>query len=287
MAPGATRMAMLGPWACRTLISCLGIALPAARTYRCAKREIDSSSRPLLKEEMRVQSAFWLAHWTVICLLICFESCAEWMISWAPLYFEAKFVFILWLVLPHTRGTSKVYTRLVSPFFEKWEPVIDSALRMFGARAAGLASGAASGAAAKLRSSSLSLLSAGTDVLQMVTRAEDDLAAIAEGEAAAVLEATEKSEAALAEEEELPPTVTTRRRRSTRTPSRAAASVAIDALRAGDAIDFCSAGTWRSGTVKRVLRASNTVSVAWGSRLDPELTTVTLANLARAGTKSD
>lgn len=295
-------MLFVGPFACRTLESVLGIALPAARTYRCAKRDVSASSRPFLRDEMRRQSASLLQHWSVIVLLVCYEACTEWLVSWAPLYYEAKFVFILWLTL--RGGTQKVYQRLVAPFFEMYEPLIDKGLRSIGVSVSLRAVDLASGAAARLRRSSVSFLSAGTGVLQMVARAEEQLVDLQQSTAVAA--ETKMGEDGAGRGARMPAVVDTsplhrqegasashadaalKLRRSARTPQRAKLSVSSDSLSAGITVDFFSGGVWRGGTVKRVLRASNTASVAWFSEGGaPELTTVTLKCLAKHGTKVD
>jgi hypothetical protein len=293
-------MVVIGPFACRTLESVLGIALPAARTYRCAKRDVSASSRPFLRDEMRRQSASLLQHWSVIVLLVCYEACAEWLVSWAPLYYEAKFAFILWLTL--RGGTQKVYQRLVAPFFETYEMLIDKGLRSIGASVSLRAVDLASGAAARLRRSSVSFLSAGTDVLQMVARAEEQLVELQEETATVAETKTAVDDAGRVAQTravvDAPPLCRSegagtwhagaalKLRRSARTPQRAKSSISIDSLSGGITVDFFSGGVWRTGRVKRVLRASNTASVAWFSEGGaPELTTVTLKCLAKHGTK--
>jgi receptor expression-enhancing protein 1/2/3/4 len=45
-----------------------------------------------------------------------------------PLYYPAKMVFILYLVLPQTKGSSYLYTHHLQPFFHAHEPEIDATL---------------------------------------------------------------------------------------------------------------------------------------------------------------
>jgi len=52
-----------------------------------------------------------------------------------PLYHLFKTLFILYLVLPQTEGSSYIYTRHLRPFFQAYEPQIDATLFSLKARA--------------------------------------------------------------------------------------------------------------------------------------------------------
>lgn len=45
-----------------------------------------------------------------------------------PFYFEAKLLFVLWLVLPQTRGATLLYVSYIDPFLAEHEESIDAAL---------------------------------------------------------------------------------------------------------------------------------------------------------------
>lgn len=101
----------------------------------------------------------WLMYWSVIGCVVAIES-AEWLINWSvpiqtylaypgvdhptywvmnrpperrslcrlPLYYTIKTIFILYLVLPQTKGASYLYTHHLQPFFNTHEPQIDATL---------------------------------------------------------------------------------------------------------------------------------------------------------------
>lgn len=103
----------------------------------------------------------WLMYWSVIGCVVAIES-AEWLINWSvrhpspsrtlsrsltphrsvctslsserrpfcriPLYYTIKTVFILYLVLPQTKGSSYLYTNHLKPFFHAHESQIDATL---------------------------------------------------------------------------------------------------------------------------------------------------------------
>ncbi|CAG7847354.1 Protein YOP1 {ECO:0000256/RuleBase:RU362006} [Serendipita indica DSM 11827] len=70
----------------------------------------------------------WLFYWVVIGLVAGFEQLGEWIINWAPLYYEAKFLFIIWLISPGTQGSTYIYQAYVKPFFTKNTENIDKAI---------------------------------------------------------------------------------------------------------------------------------------------------------------
>lgn len=106
----------------------------------------------------------WLMYWSVIGCVVAIES-AEWVVNWLvhhpndsrmrswsltlippidrlfncplcriPLYYPAKTIFILYLVLPQTEGSSYLYAHHLQPFFHAYEPQIDATLSSLKAR---------------------------------------------------------------------------------------------------------------------------------------------------------
>lgn len=58
----------------------------------------------------------------------------NWTISRIPLYYTMKTIFLLYLALPQTRGSSYIYVNHLQPFFHSHETQIDSTLASFKAR---------------------------------------------------------------------------------------------------------------------------------------------------------
>jgi len=58
----------------------------------------------------------WLTYWVLFAFLTVLESaiCA---IYWFPFYYGFKFCFILWLVLPQTRGAEIIFRSFMEPAF--------------------------------------------------------------------------------------------------------------------------------------------------------------------------
>ncbi|KAG8910779.1 hypothetical protein FRC01_006138 [Tulasnella sp. 417] len=74
------------------------------------------------------QSARWMMYWAVIALLAAYEYSVEFLISWFPLYHEVKTLFLLFLVLPQTQGSTLIYQKFILPFLLQHEALIDQQL---------------------------------------------------------------------------------------------------------------------------------------------------------------
>ena len=105
-------------------------------------------------------------YWSIIGCVVAIES-VEWLINWSvrypnasriyptidpridrivdclsehrppcrlPLYYSVKTIFILYLVLPQTKGSSYLYTHHLQPFVRAYEPQIDATLSSLKAR---------------------------------------------------------------------------------------------------------------------------------------------------------
>ncbi|KAF8842783.1 receptor expression-enhancing protein 4 [Paxillus ammoniavirescens] len=88
------------------------------------------SQRPASEEDLER----WLMYWSVLGCIVAVEYVAEWLISWIPMYYLMKTLFLLYLALPQTRGSSYIYINHLQPFFHSHESQIDAALASFKAR---------------------------------------------------------------------------------------------------------------------------------------------------------
>ena len=52
----------------------------------------------------------WLSFWIIFLMFTVFEAIADVLLSWMPSYFEAKFVFLCWLVFRN--GAEKLYRKV-------------------------------------------------------------------------------------------------------------------------------------------------------------------------------
>jgi receptor expression-enhancing protein 1/2/3/4 len=120
---------MMGSFITRGMIMALGYAYPA---YECFK--IVERNRPDL-EELR----FWCQYWIIIAVLTVLERVGDVLVSWVPMYSEAKLAFIIYLWYPKTKGTTYVYTTFLRPLVSRHELEIDRNLNELSLRAADVA----------------------------------------------------------------------------------------------------------------------------------------------------
>ncbi|KAG8216003.1 TB2/DP1, HVA22 family-domain-containing protein [Butyriboletus roseoflavus] len=88
------------------------------------------SQRPASEEDLER----WLMYWSVLGCIVGVEYVAEWLVSWIPMYYLMKTLFLLYLVLPQTRGSSYIYINHLQPFLHSHESRIDATLASFKAR---------------------------------------------------------------------------------------------------------------------------------------------------------
>jgi receptor expression-enhancing protein 1/2/3/4 len=67
-------------------------------------------------------------YWTVIGAFVAFEYLAEWLISWLPFYWELKTIFLLFLSLPQTEGSTYIYNAYLQPFLVRNEADLDAGI---------------------------------------------------------------------------------------------------------------------------------------------------------------
>ncbi|KAH9054238.1 TB2/DP1, HVA22 family-domain-containing protein [Lactarius vividus] len=82
------------------------------------------SQRPASEEDLER----WLMYWSVLACVIGVEYLAEWLVSWIPLYYLVKMLFLLYIALPQTQGASYLYRTQLAPTLRANEPQIDAAL---------------------------------------------------------------------------------------------------------------------------------------------------------------
>ncbi|KAJ3554947.1 hypothetical protein NM688_g2843 [Phlebia brevispora] len=82
------------------------------------------SQRPASEEDLER----WLMYWSVLGCVVGVEYVAEWVVCWLPFYYPLKTLFLLYLALPQTAGSSWLYATRLQPFFAAHESEIDSAL---------------------------------------------------------------------------------------------------------------------------------------------------------------
>ncbi|RLN92928.1 hypothetical protein BBJ28_00015212 [Nothophytophthora sp. Chile5] len=70
----------------------------------------------------------WLTYWVVYGACTSLETVASPLLTWLPGYFVAKMAFLMWMMLPKTKGAMIVYRKVVYPCLKKYEPYVDRKL---------------------------------------------------------------------------------------------------------------------------------------------------------------
>lgn len=101
----------------RAVILICGTLYPAYRSYKTVKTK---NVREYVK---------WMMYWIVFAMFLCLEALADIFVSfWFPFYYEAKILFVIWLLSPYTKGASFVYRKFIHPLLVKHEDDIDQYL---------------------------------------------------------------------------------------------------------------------------------------------------------------
>ncbi|KAG2387247.1 hypothetical protein C9374_001579 [Naegleria lovaniensis] len=107
----------------RSLSNLIGALYPAFKSFQALKSAGEDDDKQ------------WLTYWSVYAFVITFECFFEWLIYWIPFYFEAKIIFLVWLIFNvNTKfgGAHFVYSCYIEPFLESREKVIDEILNQMG-----------------------------------------------------------------------------------------------------------------------------------------------------------
>ncbi|XP_045106102.1 receptor expression-enhancing protein 5-like isoform X1 [Portunus trituberculatus] len=95
----------------------IGFVYPAY----CSIKALESSKK---EDDTR-----WLTYWVVFALFSVTEFFSDLLLSWFPLYWLAKCLFLVWCFMPVSwNGSDVIYTRVVRPFFMKHQTGIDSVM---------------------------------------------------------------------------------------------------------------------------------------------------------------
>ncbi|ESK82859.1 receptor expression-enhancing protein 4 [Moniliophthora roreri MCA 2997] len=70
----------------------------------------------------------WLMYWSVLGTLLVVEYWVEWIVSWVPFYYLIKTIFLLYLALPQTQGSTYIYLAHLAPLLHEHEDEIDRSM---------------------------------------------------------------------------------------------------------------------------------------------------------------
>jgi receptor expression-enhancing protein 5/6 len=98
-----------------TLCSLVGLAYPAYKSFQAIETKVKGDI---------VQ---WQAYWIIFSVWQFVEIFENVVVYWIPFYYAFKLAFLLWLMLPQTKGAMYVYDHLLKDFLKK-QSKIDAAL---------------------------------------------------------------------------------------------------------------------------------------------------------------
>ncbi|EED92461.1 hypothetical protein THAPSDRAFT_262530, partial [Thalassiosira pseudonana CCMP1335] len=71
----------------------------------------------------------WLIYWVVYSFFSIIEVFVDYLLYWIPFYYAFKMAFLLWAMLPQTRGAKFLYDNFLKDFLKTNESKIDAALK--------------------------------------------------------------------------------------------------------------------------------------------------------------
>lgn len=117
-----------------SLCSIVGFLYPAFKSFESIENRAKSDQTQ------------WLIYWVVYAFFSIIEVFVEILLYWIPFYYAFKMAFLLWAMLPMTRGAKYLYDSFLKDFLKKNESKIDAALNEAQRTANAIGSDAASAA---------------------------------------------------------------------------------------------------------------------------------------------
>lgn len=129
-----------------SLTSLIGFAYPTFKSFQA------------IETKSRGDDTQWLVYWVIFAFFNIAEVGIDFLLYWIPFYFAFKLAFLLWCMLPQTKGAKFLYDNFLKDFLKKNESRIDAAMADAKKNAGTLASELA-GAGTEIASSAAAALS--------------------------------------------------------------------------------------------------------------------------------
>jgi TB2/DP1, HVA22 family len=88
-------------------------------------RNVEGRPKKLLRLQPSLSSPFPIRR-IILGVFNLLDGIADSILSWVPLYFSAKVVFLIWLQLPQFRGAEFLYNTFLRPLFIKHSQAIEA-----------------------------------------------------------------------------------------------------------------------------------------------------------------
>jgi len=99
-----------------SLCSIVGFLYPAYKSFEA------------IESKNRGDDTQWLIYWVVYAFFSVLEVFIDFLVYWIPFYYAFKLAFLLWAMLPQTKGAKFLYDSFLKDFLKSNESKIDVAL---------------------------------------------------------------------------------------------------------------------------------------------------------------
>jgi len=99
-----------------SLCSIVGFLYPAFKSFQA------------LETKNKGDDTQWLVYWVIFSFFQIIEVFIDFLVYFIPFYYAFKLAFLLWLMLPQTKGAAFLYDAVLKDFLKKNESRIDAAL---------------------------------------------------------------------------------------------------------------------------------------------------------------
>lgn len=99
-----------------SLTSIVGFVYPAFKSFQA------------IETKSKGDDTQWLVYWVIFAFFTVAETFVDYLLYWIPFYFAFKLAFLLWCMLPQTKGAKFLYDSFLKDFLKKNESRIDAAL---------------------------------------------------------------------------------------------------------------------------------------------------------------
>jgi receptor expression-enhancing protein 5/6 len=99
-----------------SLTSIIGFLYPSFKSFQA------------IETKSKGDDTQWLVYWVIFAFFTIAETFVDYLLYWIPFYYAFKLAFLLWCMLPQTKGAKFLYDSFLKDFLKKNESRIDAAL---------------------------------------------------------------------------------------------------------------------------------------------------------------
>lgn len=99
-----------------SLSSLVGFGYPAFKSFQA------------IETKHKGDDTQWLVYWVIFAFFSIMETFIDLLLYWIPFYYAFKLAFLLWAMMPQTKGAKYLYDTFLKDLLKKNESKIDAAL---------------------------------------------------------------------------------------------------------------------------------------------------------------